>query len=84
MSATARLLVRRWQHGRLGSSRREGSVNPKGSLRETGQDVQSDISRRCGREAPRQEQSKIHTEAWAICFAEFEEWYERKWQTLTG
>jgi uncharacterized LabA/DUF88 family protein len=37
---------------------------------------------RAGQKLPGESQPKIETEAWAMCFAELQEWYERKLQTL--
>jgi uncharacterized LabA/DUF88 family protein len=37
-----------------------------------------------GRKLPGEDQTKIHTEAWSMCFAAFQEWYTRKTEILDG
>src|SRR5919109_346885 len=36
------------------------------------------------RKLPGEDQTKIHTEAWSMCFAAFQEWYTRKTEILDG
>ena len=47
-------------------------------------EIKNHFMAEAGKKLAGQPQDKIALEAWSLCFSEFKEWYDRKWQTLEG